>query len=287
MKQCKNCKSIYADDLSFCLQDGTPLAHIVEDVDPMARTEVIYDTARAKPTEILPSAMRSEPTAVLPNAVTSPPIQPTPYREPPARNSASKLPYVLIGFLLLACGGLAAALVILNLDRIFPKKDDAAVSLANNAKSPPLPSPSATNTRIAANAATTPTPKTMTLTATISPTGKWKGDWSTTTGTLLDIEITLNDTNNNGLDGQIKWTLRKTARPDKTDKIGLSATEFVRGTFDPAAGAIKMSGYRKDDPDTVLVMLDDYKLTISPDGKSLTGLARNGGKWNGHLRLTR
>ena len=71
------------------------------------------------------------------------------------------------------------------------------------------------------------------------------------------------------------------------NKVGLSAIEFVRGTFDPANGIVKMSGYRKDDPDGVLVMLDEYKLTVSPDGKSLTGLARNGGKWNGHLRLSR
>jgi hypothetical protein len=48
-----------------------------------------------------------------------------------------------------------------------------------------------------------------------------------------------------------------------------------------------MSGYSKDDPNNVLVMIDDYKLTVSQDGRTLTGVARNGGKWNGHVRLSR
>jgi len=34
-------------------------------------------------------------------------------------------------------------------------------------------------------------------------------------------------------------------------------------------------------------MLDVYKLNISSDGHTLSGLARNGGKWNGHLKLNR
>ena len=123
--------------------------------------------------------------------------------------------------------------------------------------------------------------------ANISPVGKWTGEWSTDSGTLLDFDLTLTDTGNNRVEGQIKWTLRKTVRPDKMDKIGLSATEYVRGTFDPATRTLNMNGYSKDDPNGVLVMLDVYKLNVSADGHTLSGLARNGSKWNGHIKLTR
>jgi hypothetical protein len=89
------------------------------------------------------------------------------------------------------------------------------------------------------------------------------------------------------LDGSIRWTMRQTARSDKNDKIGLSATEYVRGTFDPTTGVINLTGYSKDDPNNVLVMVDVYKLQISTDGRKLTGKARNGGKWNGKVDLSR
>ena len=272
MKECPNCKKIFVDDLFYCLDDGTPLVGFGNDVDSTAPTEVAINIGQAARTEVLLNMGRPTDTEL-----SSPKEHSTP-------KSPSKLPYVAIGALTLACISLAAAMIVINRDRIFPAPE-TKTNVTNEPKTTPSPVVSYTspprNAAKAVNQNVTQSP------VTFNPTGKWKGTWTTDSGTLLDIEISLTDTQNNALDGQIKWTMRRTVRPDKMDKIGLSATEFVRGSFDPATGNVKMSGYSKDDPNNVLVMVDTYKLNISADGHTLSGLARNGGKWNGHLRLTR
>ncbi|CAN5383162.1 hypothetical protein BH10ACI2_BH10ACI2_21400 [soil metagenome] len=284
MKECPNCKTIFTDDLFYCLHDGTQLSGVINTIDHTAPTEPAFSLGRSARTEVMPNGGVAAPTAVRPNVRASLPTQEIARPDKP-NSSASKSAYVAIAVLVLVCIALGTALVVLNRNRILTILDNDTRS-ANNIKPPPLPTPDATNSSAAINTVPIPTPKAK-PTQVLTASGKWKGEWSTDSGTLLDIEITLADTANSGLDGQIKWTLRKTVRPDKANKIGLSATEFVKGTFDTQAGIIKLTGYRKDDPDGVLVMLDEYKLTVSPDGKSLTGLARNGGKWNGHLKLTR
>ena len=273
MKECPNCKKHFTDDLFFCLYDGVPLTESHDDVvDHYAPTEAAINIDQSLRTEVLPNFGRSDPTQL------SPVIEQTPPR------SASKLPYLIIGVLALAFVGLAAAMIVVNRDLIFPASNTTAKA-ANETKPTPVPTPTplVTITSQPSN-----TVKTVTQpAANLNPAGKWKGEWSTTSGTLFDFELSLNETGANGVEGQIKWTMRKTARPDKQDKIGLSATEFVRGTFDPASRTLNMSGYDKDDPNGMLVMLDVYKLNVSSDGHTLTGLARNGTKWNGHIKLTR
>lgn len=272
MKECPNCKNVYADDLSFCLNDGVPLAPIAEAVDRSALTEAAPAFAASLPTEVLPKVYPSVETQESVRPVQAAPRRP------------SKLPYLAIGALAFVCVILAIALVAMNRDRLFAGANNKP---AANEETKPTPTPSplartvpVTNT----NAAVNQSPKQ--LAPTYNVTGSWNGQWSVDSGTLLDINISLSDTQNNGVEGQIRWTLRKTVRPDKVDKVGLTAVEYVRCTFDPATGTLQMRGYRKDDPNNVLVMLDEYRLNVSSDGRTLSGIARNGGKWNGHLRLT-
>jgi hypothetical protein len=265
MKECPNCKKAFTDDLFYCLYDGTPLSEPGSGVDSSAATEVGFDPGISDPTQVI--SRRALP-------VVAP--------------SRSKLPYVVIALLALVCVGLAGAVLVTNLDRFLPARVDSnkeseksKLSTPVTVMTTPVASPSTSP------ASTTSTPAVKQPGKELIASGKWKGQWSTDSGTLLDFELTLTDMQNNGVDGQIKWTLRRTVRPDKVDKIGLSAIEYVRGTFDPVTGSLKMSGYNKDDPNDVLVMVDDYKLTVSSDGKTLSGVAKNGGKWNGHVRLTR
>lgn len=263
MKICPKCKRSYTDDLFFCLDDGTSLAG-VNIVDPTARTEVAIDVDQARPTEVIPQVITAE-------------IK-------PKKNYAM----LVAGVLAVVCAMLFGALVVVYFG-LTPRDEKAVAntaSLAPTASPTPAVAPSTIN--VVTPAANTNTKQTSTTTTTVlDPGGRWKGEWSTVSGTLFDFELTLDADPAGTLDGRIKWTMRRTARPDKTDKIGLSATEFVRGTFDPQTGKVQMSGYRKDDPDSVLVMLDAYKLDLSTDGRSLTGLARNGGKWNGHIKLAK
>lgn len=287
MKECPNCKKLFTDDLFYCLYDGAALAPQHDEIDPSAPTEAAYNVGGSDPTQVLPS----NPTEVQPDPV--PVTERSIKIDLPKPDKQSKLPYVAIGALLAICAVLAVTLVVMNLDRFAPSPDPKA-KIGNDARSSPNQSPAMTaNTSQPANAnapvnsvkpANQPDSKPAPA---MNPVGRWKGQWSTASGTLLDIVIDFSATPGNGVDGQIKWTMRSTVRPDKMDKIGLSAVEYVRGTYEPETGVILMSGYKKDDPDNVLVMLDNYRLTVSEDGSRLTGLARNGGKWNGRIKLTR
>jgi hypothetical protein len=259
MKECSQCKRIFADDLFFCLFDGTPLPAPHKAADRSAATEVLRSAVISQPTEVVPKSSLADP-------------------------KPSKLPYIVIAVLALVCVGLGGLVLVNNVDRFLPSRETQSKKEEYVTISPGSPAPtSRENTPMTANSALATTPPPRTLIA----SGKWTGDWSTGTGALLDFELSLSDTGNEGISGQIKWTLRHTTRPDKMDKVGLSAIEFVRGRFDPVTGDLRLSGYGKDDPNNVLVMVDEYKLTVSADNRTLTGLARNGGKWNGHVRLSR
>ena len=118
-------------------------------------------------------------------------------------------------------------------------------------------------------------------------TGRWSGSWSSPSGAYLDVVFNLNDDGTGRVSGQIDWTLRRTRRPEKMSKIGMSAIEYVNGTFDPVSRKLSLQGYRKDDPNGVLVMLDQYRLTRSPDERSMSGSAKNGGKWNARINAAR
>jgi len=268
MKQCPNCRKVYGDDLSFCLDDGFVLQASVTNAAP--------DTAfSGMKTEVLqPPFPITQPTAVKSSA-------PTP-------RGSSPVLYVVIAVLLIACAGLIGFVILLNSERFKTPPASSAVTPANNVNSEtartettPVP-PKNANTSPAPQSETTIEPA-----ATYNASGRWKGNWSTASGTLFDFELSLAEGSNNSLDGQVKWTMRRTARSDKADKVGFSAIEFVRGNYDPSTGVVSLTGYNKDDPNGVLVMLDVYRLKVSKDGRSLTGQARNGGKWNGNVDLKR
>ncbi|MEQ1606217.1 MAG: hypothetical protein ABL999_15260 [Pyrinomonadaceae bacterium] len=275
MKTCPNCRKTYGDDLFFCLDDGSPLSTGSGEIDPDAPTEAAFNVGSSLRTEVLQSPVAVSKTTQIHVPSPSPsPVKPS-----------SKLPYVIIALLAFVCLTLGGVLVGMNIDRIFPKKEIANANVAVPANTvKPSPSPAVSVTQ---NTPATPEVRSTRTAVVNRAIGKWSGKWSTDSGTLFDFELKLLGTAENGLDGSIRWTMRRTARDDKTDKIGLSATEFVRGSFSPGDGTVKLSGYRKDDPSGVLVMLDEYKLAVSPDGNSLTGSARNGGKWNGHVSLLR
>jgi hypothetical protein len=272
MRTCPNCGKAYSNDLFFCLDDGTRLRDGSNSVDPTAPTEVAYDVGTSLPTEVIrtPETIGiNKPDTVA--TVTSPVVI----------ERSSKLPYVAIGVLVIACLGLAGTLIVLNIDRILPSNKSVANSNMT-ATASPAPATTLPTTMASPNSARLPDRSSLAL----DSSGKWSGTWSTQSGTLFDFVLTLSR-EGNALDGSIRWTMRRTARSDKSDKVGLSATEYVRGAFDPSTGVVNLSGYSKDDPDGVLVMVDVYKLQVSNDGRKLTGAARNGGKWNGKIDLSR
>jgi hypothetical protein len=289
MKQCPHCKKEYGDDMFFCLDDGNPLVGFAPEVDPNGPAAATIDMRQGNPTEVLPTAVPvtevitqpkpSTPTVIVPRSDSGSPGAQT----SAARRSTSAFAYVVIGALAATCVALAVALLFMNRDRVFGDQSSATqpanITTATPVTNRTSPSPVSNTLATASNQNVKTAPKLL------SPVGRWKGEWSTDSGTLFDFDLRLTGSADKGLEGQIRWTMRKTVRPDKMNKVGLSASEFVRGTFD-SDGNVKLNGYRKDDPDNVLVMLDEYRLKLSPDSKSLTGSARNGGKWNGHVSLS-
>lgn len=111
------------------------------------------------------------------------------------------------------------------------------------------------------------------MTAELSPSGRWFGDWASPTGAYLKFDLTLSESSGD-VYGQIDWKLLRTTRPDKMSKVGSTAIEYVRGRYDTASRLVTFAGYRKDDPNGMLVMLDQYRLTLSPDGRTLNGTAK-------------
>jgi hypothetical protein len=51
----------------------------------------------------------------------------------------------------------------------------------------------------------------------------------------------------------------------------MTGTEYVKGTFLPEAGVVKMEGWSLEDPNHILGT-DQYRLILSDDGKVLGGI---------------
>lgn len=118
------------------------------------------------------------------------------------------------------------------------------------------------------------------------PSGVWKGEWTSEKGGLSSAVATLNDDGANQISGFIVWTLRRSINPNKKDRTGMKAVEYVQGTYDPLTRVVSVTGYRKKDPND-LIVLDSYRLTLSEDNNRLQGATRNQGRWSGRLRLER
>jgi hypothetical protein len=111
----------------------------------------------------------------------------------------------------------------------------------------------------------------------ISPGGKWNGDWNSMgkTSTNFSAAMDITDDGNGKINGKIIWTLRATNNPKKTGKVGLSATEYVQGAFDQNTHLLTLKGYRKDDPND-LVILDKYQLAMATDNSTMSGKSISG-----------
>ena len=62
--------------------------------------------------------------------------------------------------------------------------------------------------------------------------------------------------------------------------------EFVRGSYDPASRVLRLAGYRKDDPNSV-IGLDRYHLVVADSGAIIGGITESNGTWQGVLSTSR
>jgi len=115
--------------------------------------------------------------------------------------------------------------------------------------------------------------------------GVWKGTWRDGRD-FFDCEVTFEPGPDNNIKGFIRWTLRQTSHRQFISKIGLSATEYIRGTYDPSQRLLIFEGYKEDDPHNV-IDLDQYRLSLSEDGSEIQGKTSARGMWRPEIRLSR
>jgi len=80
--------------------------------------------------------------------------------------------------------------------------------------------------------------------------------------------------------------MKSTPQESKQSKVGLTAVEYVKGSYDQGTRMLTMEGYRKDDPNDI-VSLDKYRLVLAEGSRSLEGKTWNHGGWRGRLTLGR
>lgn len=111
----------------------------------------------------------------------------------------------------------------------------------------------------------------------------YAGLWSVPgSNVVYRVEVHLNIKDQNRVDGHLAWTLSKVANTRDRKKLGRQAKEIVRGIYDPKTRSLNFEGRSKNDPHG-LIGLDKYELTLSKDGRRLTGRTWNHGRWNGRL----
>jgi len=116
--------------------------------------------------------------------------------------------------------------------------------------------------------------------------GNWQGQLTYSSGAVYLAKVSLSDDKKGKVRGQIVWTLHRTANPKKVDKINLTATEYVQGIFDKNSKILVLTGYSKDDPNNLGIVLDKYTLNLSDDNLEING-SSYGGKLTGNFKLKR
>ncbi len=136
-----------------------------------------------------------------------------------------------------------------------------------------------------------PISKVMTATITAStpsrsgPAAAWSGAWNGN-GYRYGCEMTVNLGSENTVRGSIVWTLRGSPAAGDSARIGVTATEYVEGAYDPDHRLLTVAGFGKDDPKGV-IGLDRYRLRVSEDGGTLIGNSWNHGTWDGRFSASR
>jgi hypothetical protein len=252
MKRCPRCNQLFTDDNFFCLDDGTSLL-LSSDT---AQNPPVFQTSSDQPTLIVP---RSQ--TIAPNPVNNP----------------SKWLYLIIGVM-------GTALVAMAIFMFLPRNTSDKSETTNQNTKTEQTSKAAENTGQAETFAAKNTQQNTQQTSVnassqtktnpnLTPGGSWSGDWNSKT---TYFTATADFTESGGkVSGQIVWTIRRTTNPKKIDKIGTSAVEYVQGTFNPVTRMLSLKGYRKDDPNNI-VILDRYNLSLTEDNQTLSGKSIGG-----------
>lgn len=114
------------------------------------------------------------------------------------------------------------------------------------------------------------------------------GTWTRLgTGYIFDFDLKLEHGTGNKVQGYFDWKFVQYDENDPfsvsyyKDKVGLTAREYVKGTYEPASKTYHVTGYAKDDPDTI-ISLDEYLLKLDSNG-DIGGETSSKNTWLGRI----
>lgn len=258
MKKCTNCNQVFSDENDFCTNDGTTLV-----ANPGQTGFGGFPTSGEMPTQYV-----ARPTQHVSQGAPS-----------------SNIQYLVIGVLATALVGVGLYLILSRDPGKQTSDPNGNLSQTNSAVNTPLPVTSGVAVPRAENRNATSTPSLPTVDPYISPAGTWQGQWTNGKGSAFSQQLTLKDEGNGRVSGQIVHTLQQTINPQKMGKIGLTAVEYVQGSYDPNTRLIMLSGIRKNDPND-LIILDKYRLSISSNNSVVAG-STFGGRTRGQVTFRR
>lgn len=129
----------------------------------------------------------------------------------------------------------------------------------------------------------------FTSTSGSNSTKKYNGTWTRTSTTYVyDFDLILKTKASNKAEGFFVWTLvnydenSEASKNYYAHKVGKTAKEYVRGTYNPSAREYTLEGYKKDDPNQI-IGIDSYKLTVDKSG-NIEGTSKTGGSWTGIIK---
>lgn len=116
----------------------------------------------------------------------------------------------------------------------------------------------------------------------------FQGSWTRLgTNYRFDFELHLEHGAGNSVEGYFNWKFVQYDENDSfsvsyyQDKIGATAKEYVRGSWNPADRTYRLKGYKKDDPHAIIA-LDEYLLKVDGNG-DLGGDTRSHDSWLGRI----
>lgn len=110
--------------------------------------------------------------------------------------------------------------------------------------------------------------------------GIWIGEWSNHEGFYFTFSLNLEEQASGLFTGAFIWRLEKSPRSFEQPKLGTTAVEYVRGTYNTANRKLTLQGFRKDDPHQI-IGIDRYELTLSENAELLAGATKDHGTWKG------
>lgn len=104
---------------------------------------------------------------------------------------------------------------------------------------------------------------------------------------LFEFDLHLEHGAGNAVSGYFNWKVVKYDENDAfgaeyyRDKLGMTAKEYVSGTWDATTHTYYLKGYHKDDPNAIIA-LDEYQLKVDENG-DIGGETKSHGTWLGRI----